>query len=154
MSINKAGEVAAIVSERMARIKIADGFETDIGQKIFRGRRKVSEDQVGTGCVSIIEGTDDVREQLGGRLAEARIKQLYGLVAYLRLRSDEEPNDAAHRALRDMKRVIWAGDATFGGKVRAVSYRGRDMGLRDDGVDIMVAVLEIEVEFVETLITP
>lgn len=155
MSIqNTAGGVAAIITERLGRIRTADGYESDIGRRIFRGRRKVHDEQVDTGCVSVIEGVDKPTDRVGGRLAETMLEQHYGLVAYVPLLADEEPNDAAHRALRDMKRAIFDKDATFNQQVKEVKYIGRDIGAREDGVQIVLAVLEIAVVYVETLITP
>lgn len=151
--VNTAGEVAALVAERVARISVANGYETDIGQKVFRGKRRVADEQIGTGCVDIIEGVDMVDDRVGGRLAQCAISQRYGLVAYLPCDPDA-PNDAAHAAIRDLKRAIFDKDATLGGSVKGVRYMGRDIGARADGASFVIAVVEIAVEYVENLISP
>lgn len=152
---NTAGGVSAIVSERLSQISKANGFETDCGTRIFRGRRKVEKEQVGTtGCILILEGRDIPEQQIGGRLAQVLLLQEYGIVAFVPIEGTEEPNDAAHRALRDMKKAIWKSDATFGQQVKEVRYQARDIGVREDGTNHVEVLLEIGVVFVESLITP
>jgi hypothetical protein len=154
MSINNTAEsVAKLVAARMANIRIANGCETDIGQTVFRGRRKIDDDQVGTGCVSIVEGDDTISQEVGGRVAQVALQQKYGLVAYVPCDPDH-PNDAAHAAIRDLKRAIFAGDATFGQQVRKVVYTGRLIGARADGAAIVQVLVEIGVDYVETLSAP
>ena len=61
--------------------------------------------------------------------------------------------DAAHLLLKDLKRVVFGnGNKTnLGGRVRSVSYEGRDIGPRADGKAIVMAVIFIDVTFAETL---
>lgn len=153
MTLSTAAAIAATLATRAAGITKVAGYETDIGLKVFRGKRKVDDNEVGTGCVSLIEGVDKVAGELGGRVAQVHLNQRYGLVAYIPCDPDN-PNDAAHAAIRDLKRAVFAGNATLDGAVRKVAYRGRDIGPRMDGVAIVVAVVEIAVEYVESLSAP
>lgn len=154
--VNTAGAVAAIIYERMQGITVANGFETNMGLTIFQGRVKVADEQVikAEVCASIIEGIDVPEDQrLLGSAPEVKLEQRYGLVGYS-VCDPDAPNEAAHRMLRDMKRAIWRNDATFDGAVKAVRYRSRDIGPRADGVNIVMALLEFGVVYVENLTKP
>lgn len=146
----KAGDISSALSERLATIKVANGFETDIGLLVMRGTRKVEDDQVP--CCVLIEGADR-SEQGAGRLPVAKVEQEYILGGYAPC-DPGNPNDAAHKVLRDLKRAIFKGDTTLGGRVPRVEYKGRDIGPRTDGVPIVFAMIEISVTYVEDLTNP
>ena len=153
---NTAGGVAAIIYGRILRIKKADGFETDMGLQPFQGKTKVADEQIIEKgfAISVLEGIDVVQEQANrGRMTLVKLEQRYGLVGY-GICDPSTPNVTAHAMLRDMKRVIWDGDSNFGGQVLAVRYLSRDIGPRADGVNIVMALLEIGVEYAEDLSQP
>lgn len=154
-TLHSAEDVGLEISARLRTRTVAQGAETDLGASVFRGRRVIDDDQIP--CTAVIEGQDDVEENDASREAQARIKQDYVLLAYVPC-DPVNPNDAAHKALRDMKRAVFRtdgkADRTLGGKVRRVRYRGRDIGPRGDGAAFVVAALEINVEFTEDLSAP
>lgn len=154
-SLHSAEAIGLELADRLLTRTVAQGAETDLGASVFRGRRVIDDDQIP--CTAIIEGQDEVEENDGSREAQARVKQDYVLLAYVPC-SPLNPNDAAHRALRDMKRAVFStdgkADRTLGGKVKRVRYRGRDIGPRGDGAAFVVAALEINVEYAEDLSAP
>ena len=151
MTYTKAGDIAAELATRMARIRLADGFETDIGRDVKRGRRKLPADDAPP-CVVMFEG-DDTPTDRPGRIPLVLVQQAYVFDAFDKCDPDN-PNDQAHKLIRDMKRVIFAGDATLGATVSKVLYVGRDIGPRPDGVALVQARVMIVVEFVEDLTNP
>jgi hypothetical protein len=146
----KASEVAGAIATRITQIKVVDGYETDIGLRVFRGRRNVDESAVP--CAVLIEGADTPTDR-PGRLPSVGIRQRFVIAAYVPCDANN-PNDAAHAAIRDVKRAIFAGDATLGSKVLRVMYAGRDIGPRADGVPVVFVTVEIDVEYVEDLTNP
>jgi len=66
----------------------------------------------------------------------------------------DNPNVQAHKMIRDIKRVIFAGGRTLGGTVSEVEYLGRDIGPRSDGVAMVQARVTIRVSFAEDLANP
>jgi hypothetical protein len=146
----KSSEISAAIAARIAGIRTAQGSETDIGSRVYRGRRNVDENAVP--CAVVIEGADAITDR-PGKLPTAAISQRYVIAAYVKCDPDN-PNDAAHAAIRDIKRSMFAGDGDFGGRVIKVSYRGRDIGPRADGVPIVFATVEIDVDYVEDLTNP
>ena len=145
-----AQQVADGVAERIALISTANGYETDIGQRLFKGRRAVDESAVP--CSVLIEGNDTPVDR-PGRLPAVSIKQRYVIAAYVAC-DPNNPNVAAHAAIRDIKRAMFNGDGNFGGKVLKVTYQGRDIGPRADGVPVVFVTVEIDVDYVEDLTNP
>ncbi len=154
--INTAAGVAAVIYDRILRITMENGFETDMGRTVFQGKTKVADEQVkdAGSCISVIEGIDTVEDRAArGRNPLVKLEQRYGLVGYS-ICDPNAPNLAAHMMLRDMKKAIWHDGSTFGGTVFAVTYLSRDIGPRADGVNIVMALLEIGVQYAEDLSNP
>lgn len=147
----RAGDVAAELFTRLSTIRLAAGFETDIGRDVKRGRRKMPGDDAPP-CMVMFEG-DDTPTDRPGRIPLVQVQQSYIFDGFDKCDPDN-PNDKAHMIIRDIKRVIFAGDATLGGKVSKVIYMGRDIGPRPDGVALVQARVMIAVEFVEDLTNP
>lgn len=151
MSIyTKSADIAAHLSARLAGITKATGAETDLGVTVFRGRRNVEESHVP--CSVLIEGNDSVTDR-PGRLPAAAITQRYVIAAYVPCDADH-PNDAAHAAVRDIKRAIFTTGTTLEGRALRVLYKGRDIGPRADSRPIVFVTVDIDVEFVEDLTNP
>lgn len=148
--LNKASDIALELTDRLETITVAGGFNTDIGVKVMRGRRRIDDHQVP--CVVIVEGADSITPA-PGRVSTSEIKQRYILVGYSPCDAIN-PNDAGHLVIKDIKTAIFSDGVTLGGKVRRVEYKGRDIGPRGDGVNIVCATVEIEVSFAENLQDP
>lgn len=149
----KSSEVAAEIVARLSTITVANGYETDIGLSIKRGRRKLPiESEVP--CSVLIEGNDNV-DDASGRIQTALVKvtQPY-LIDGFDVCDPDNPNDKAHAMIRDIKRVLFKDGRTFGGKVVEVTYQGKDIGPRADGAAFVQARVAIEVSFAEDLANP
>ncbi|MFA9287997.1 hypothetical protein ACCQ08_24685 [Comamonas sp. SY3] len=153
----RARDVAQHINDLLAGISVANGYETDIGLKVYRGKRRIDDDAVP--CAVLIEGEDNPTSDQGP--ASQKVTQSYVLGGYTTCDPDN-PNDAAHKIIADIKKAIFTvvnpskvdrhrGTHTFGGLVKNVTYRGRDIGPRADSVAIVFAVVHIDVEFVEQL---
>lgn len=151
-TLKSAEDVADEIAARLATCTVALGAETDLGARVYRGRKTIDDSQIP--CSVIIEGDDVPQDQ---RQAQVALAQRYVLFAYLACDPDN-PNTAAHKGLRDLKRAIFRTDGkwhpTWGGKVKNIEYLGRDIGPRADGSGFVVAVIEIGVEYVEDLAAP
>lgn len=145
-TLNRSADVAAEIVARVSDIKIVNGYQTDIGTLVFQGRRNISDNQLP--CAVLIEGTDDVTDQSARNVV--RLKQHYVVGGYVECDPDN-PNVAAHRVLRDIKKALFKDGDRWGGKVQKVTYDGRDIGPRADGEPIVFAVVHFSVEYAETL---
>lgn len=156
--LTRARDVAQHLTNLLAGIRLTNGYETDIGATVYRGKRKIDDDA--PPCAVLIEGEDRPGNTQG--LSSQVVTQAYVLGGYTACDPDN-PNDAAHKIISDIKKAVFtaptnptpaerhAGTLTFGGRVKKVEYKGRDIGPRADGVPIVFAVVHIEVTFVEDL---
>lgn len=153
MSLHRAEEIANEIRARLATCTIAQGAETNLGAVVFGGYRRIDRDQIP--CCVLIEGDDQPDDNTVA--ASISNDQAYAALAYIPC-DTTDPNTAAHRAIRDMKRALFrtAGkwDRSFGGKVKRVTYGGRDIGPRADGDAYVLAIVEFTVKFVEDLANP
>lgn len=147
---HKSSEIAQALYDRMANIRVANGYETDIGAKVFRGRRKIEDDSVP--CGVLIEGNDSVKSR-PGKVPMVELDQGYVLGGYVPCDPDH-PNDAAHALIRDLKKAVFGDGGDLGKQAIKVSYTGRDIGPRPDGVAIVMAIIEINVNYIEDLTNP
>lgn len=148
----KARDIAVAISSAVGEISIANGYNTDIGLSVFRGKMTFSPDEMP--CSVVVEGEDVVLEQ---RFRDVRLKQRYLLESHRRLLEAEigNPNDIAHLMIVDLKRSIFK-DPTLGGIIdkNKIEYAGRNIGVREDGQPFISASIEIDVEFSEDLSNP
>lgn len=148
--ITKSKELGAFLTDVLAQIRVANGYRTDIGARVFRGKLKQDKDQMPYAV--LIEGEDRPADQ---GVAQAVIIQQYAVGAYLACDADN-PNDAAHDAIHDIKRAIFSqgegpGRPRLGNRVKDVRYLGKDIGPRADGEASVFAVVHFECRFTETL---
>ena len=153
----KSSDIAEYLTEVLGTIKVSNGYNTDIGATVYRGRLKHDEDRVPYAV--LIEGEDRPQENDGGRL-DVTLEQDFVLGAYVFCNVDN-PNDAAHDAIADIKKAVFssnlarrpvAGARGANGRVAKLSYRGKDIGPRSDGKNIVFAVVHISVTFAENLL--
>lgn len=156
-TFTRARDIALHLTELLAGITKANGYETDIGANVYRGKRKIDDSHVP--CAVLLEGEDKPGGTQGP--ASQQVTQSYVLGGYAPCNADQ-PNDTAHQIIADIKKAVFtikdatraeeiSGSTTFGGRVKSVTYRGRDIGPRTDGVPIVFAVVHIDVVFVEQL---
>lgn len=142
----KASDIAEYLTTLLAGVTIANGYHTDIGLRVFRGKRSKVEEQIP--CAVLIEGEDHPGESAGRE--SIKIVQDYVVGGYVECDPDN-PNDAAHLVLKDIKKVLFQQGPRMGNRVTNISYSGRDIGPRPDGVAIVFAVVHISITFAETL---
>lgn len=156
-TFTRARDIALHLTELLAGITEANGYETNIGAHVYRGKRKIDDSHVP--CAVLLEGEDKPGGTQGA--ASQQVTQSYVLGGYAPCNADQ-PNDTAHQIIADIKKAVFSiqnptraeeisGSTTFGGRVKSVVYRGRDIGPRTDGVAIVFAVVHIDVVFVEQL---
>lgn len=156
-TITRARDLALHIDGLLKQITKANGYETDIGLKVFRGKRKV--DVSSTPCAVLLEGDDSVGTQQGdgGQV----VTQSYVLGGYAPCDIDN-PNDVAHQIISDLKKAVFRrvdltkvesiqGTTSFGGRVKNVVYAGRNIGPMGDSSAVVFGVIHIDVTFVERL---
>jgi hypothetical protein len=150
--LHSAQAVSMELFARLQEIAVANGFETDIGLRCFRGRTNVDENTIP--CAIVHELDDTQADSAGKRSGYVQIRQSYVLVGYSKCDPDH-PNDTVHAMIRDIKRVVFKGaDRTFEGKVQEIIYRGREIGVRADGDSSIFAGVRLDITYLEDLSSP
>lgn len=148
-------EIATALSARIEAISVANGYMTDIGLRVFRGRREISVDKIP--CVVLIEDDDSAEPQ--GSTKHSRntcdVTAPYVFEAHLYCDPDH-PNDAAHQAIADLKKALFRiDDHDYGGLLSAgLAYRGRTIEPREPGVSAVAVAVRVEASYIESLENP
>jgi hypothetical protein len=144
-----ASDLAAELTTRLSAITVANGYSTDVGLNVYRGKRRLAPEDVP--LVVILEGEDRVD---GRTRHTVKLGQKYSVEAHMVCADPDNPNDTAHLMLADLKKAIFTGDATFDRRVAELNYTGRGIGAREDGTDIVFATVDFELVFSEDLRNP
>ncbi|WP_316150055.1 hypothetical protein [Cupriavidus sp. BIC8F] len=151
--MTKASDIALELYNRLTQITVANGFHTDIGAKVYRGKRALDA-ETDVPCVVLVEGNDTPQDDA---LTAVSISQRYMMEAHTAC-DPNNPNDAAHLLIADMKRAIFTGEPKHGmrlnGKAKGMTYKGRVIGPREDGAETVFAGIHIDVLYVEDLTNP
>lgn len=148
-----ANDIALELSERLEAITTANGYNTDIGARILRGRRRL--DPAAMPCVVIIENPDLVLNRVSkGTLV--KLRHAFVIEGHMECDPDN-PNDAGHLMVADIKRAIFSKavdvhDAQ--NRIVTMEYAGRTIAPREDGMNFAAAGVEINVEYAEDLAAP
>lgn len=145
--MSKASNIAAALAAQLALIATANGFETNIGARVFRGLRKLDPEQH-IPCVVLVEGDDEVKNSHPG---VANLTQTYIIEGHAAC-DPENPNDTAHAIIADIKRTLFAEGVEYG--CREINYAGRAIAPREDGMAIVSASVTVQLSFVEKLAAP
>lgn len=151
--INTIEALAAEVNRRVSLCTIAQGAETDLAERVYEGRRHVSDDMIP--CAAIIEAPDVAQwSQAGTNYHTTQRFVVYAWVPCAAL----HPNIAARAAVRDLKRALFSTngrpDQTWGRSVQLVRYLGKDVGPRADGASFVCVAVEFDVQFAENVANP
>ena len=143
-----ASDIAEEIAARVADISALNGYATNLGARVYRGKRRLDESAIP--CAVIVEDDDTPIDEQRGR---AKIEAHYMIEGHATCDPDN-PNDTAHLIITDLKKAIFSPDAGFGGRVRDLRYLGRNISPRDDGASTVAASIEIALTYVEDLANP
>jgi hypothetical protein len=118
---------------------------------VHRGRRKIDDTMMPCGVV--VEGDAVPGERRGGRSTEYSLRCECAWHAYVAC-DPNDPNVAAHAALKAMKTALWSDGTTMAGHVRDVEFLGTDIAPRVDGAAWVLAVLTFSATLVEDVAKP
>lgn len=144
-----ASDLALELSSRLSTITVANGYLTDIGLSVKRGKRRLSPEDA---PFIVLQEGDDRAE--GRTRRTAKLAQQYTAEAHMVCADPEHPNDTAHLMLADLKRAIFSGDFRFDNRVAELNYIGRAIGAREDGTNLCFASITFELVFSEDLTNP
>lgn len=147
---SKALKITKAIQGALESIQIANGYQTDAGLRISRGRLRISRDEVFP-LISIHEGEEDVIKRVGPSVVQLRLPvTVEGFVE-----SDPvNPLDSAHVLLADIKRSLFPALSEQRGLIINTEYLGRIISPPEDGSSYSSVSVHLAVEWGEELSNP
>jgi hypothetical protein len=150
--MTREAEIELALTTRLQGITTANGYATDAGLRVFRGKRSISEDDVP--CLVIVTGDLEAEPGTQGpQMVKVRPFLPYTVEGHIAC-DPNNPNDAAHQLIGDVKRCLWSQDFRLGGKAIGLYYAGRAIAPRESGVRVVVAAVHLSIMHVEDLKNP
>lgn len=155
--MSKANDIAAAVATRLQGIAVASGFATDAGLYVHRGKLGLDADHLP--AITVIEPEDNIETQrIDDRTAwdgPIDTNVLLPIIIEATGPCDaDDPNVAGHALVADIKRAVFRGDLTWGGRATHTRYIGRTIAPRQDGTSLVTVTVQIHIGCVEDLATP
>jgi hypothetical protein len=146
--------VGTSLSDLLKTVTVANGYKTDIGNRVYRGRLAIDDTRIP--CVIFAE-MDDINKDETSHGTMVLVDQRYTIEAHVECDPDN-PNDAAHDAIEDIKRVMFqhltkVGTA-FSKEIRKLSYTGKSISPRPDGSRYVAGSVTVVASFAEDLRNP
>lgn len=154
--MSKANDIAQRIVERLSDIRTAEGYETDAGLNVFRGRKAVPE----LPAIVLFELEDLVEDQAAdgsGHPAGVAVNAGLLLPFDIQALAACEPAQhmtTGHALVADIKRAVFGGDMRWGGLATHTRYIGRSIEPRTDGDTTVSVLVQIRVGIVEDLARP
>lgn len=135
-----AERIVEVILCRLRGIRIADGFRTDAGLRVFDSVRSVDQNQLP--CIVVFDGAENATNSAGGRSYDNTLQIIVEGRA-------EANKDATGKILRMLKADIKTAVLVDGDEIGAVSYFGTEPTSRQDGDISESALLTFVVAFKE-----
>lgn len=152
--MSKASELAQGITKALEKITKANGYQTDIGLRVYRGRVTTTLSSVP--FVVLKEGKDSVADS---KVTEVVLRQPYIIEGVSACEMDN-PNDVGHQILADIKKALFSGTLEKGSKFRfgtvacELEYKGRFIAQREEGSAVVTTTVVIECKYPEDLTNP
>lgn len=147
--MSKANDIAAVIATRLATIRTSNGYETDAGQTVYRGKRNLSAGN----CITLFEGEEDATRPRGEPYTANAIMHFIaeGVVAC----DPENPDIAGHKLVADIQKAIFSTDHTLSGLLASpIIYTGRVIQPRADGSPLVSAQVRLDATYTITPANP
>lgn len=146
--MSKESRIAAEIANRISAIALANGYTTDIGQRVFMGRRAIDKSSLPCAVIVNEETKGDMLQ--GSRCRVVGVFQIEGHS----ICDPDHPGDMGMKIIADLKRAIFSGDLSFGESVVSAEFVGSGTVPRENGLDVVSSAIKIELAYVENLAAP
>lgn len=135
------------VSSRCLQVKVVNGFHTDAGLYVFRGRTSFNADVDPFPCMSIFAHEDDPIDNTHADRLDLTLNisvEIHSLV------NSNNPLDLSEDLVADVKKaVLLLGNRNMGGLCEDIRYAGRRELVTEDGSNIASVQVHFEVRYPE-----
>lgn len=147
---SKALTVIKTVQSELEKITIANGYSSDAGFRVSRGRLRLSPDEVFP-LLLIHEGDESIEKRVGNNVVQI---QLPIVVEGFDVSDPENPLDAAHDLLADIKRALFPSIQKYSGLIIRCEYDGKSIQPPDDGSSFVSVIVRLNILWGEYLAEP
>jgi len=141
-----ADDIADAWVAKLTTIRIANGYLTDCGTRVYQGKRAIGPEN--TPCAVIFEGDEKIDD--GTRRAFKNTTE-YVVEGFAPCDPDN-PNVVARAIVADIKRALFTGDLTVGTRVVQMKYAGRVIGENVAGTSFVSARVGVHVTYADHMV--
>ena len=149
-----AARIASVLAARLADIKVINGYETDAGLRVYRGRLLSSPEDLGDGPVVTIYPRDAVPTErpIEDALEERVRHELHlSIIGQALPDDDDHPMDTGWALMGDIKRSIFRSISPLieGGEriSEAPEHAGARLAMPEPGERTAVAIVDVTVRY-------
>lgn len=143
--MSTAKEIGTALVANLATITSTNGYKTDMALRVYKGRRTLDDSLIPS---VVLAALPDQVADATNQGTIILVTQRYVMEAHLPC-DPNNPNDAAHDAIEDMKRMIFGREHRV--QIRTRNYIGKANLPRQDGSAYVGASITIECTFKERL---
>lgn len=147
--MSKANDIADAIKTRLQTIRTANGYETDAGQTVYRGKRNLASGN----CITLFEGEEDANRPKGDPYTATAIIHFFieGCIPC----DADHPDIAGHALVADIQKAVFSEDHTLSGLLAApIIYTGRVIQPRQDGAALVTALVRLDATYTLTPANP
>lgn len=156
--MSKTNDIVKQLVERLGAIRRVDGFATDAGLNVSRGRPAVAGGA--EEALDVFELEDQIEKQrVDGSGAsdctavDTDLLLPINIEGYAVVAADQHM-EVGHALVSDIKRAVFGGDMTWGGLATHTHYIGRTIDRRAEGANAVTVLVQIRIGCVEDLANP
>jgi len=155
VSDSSAYQIILAVRNRLAGIDLDSGFNTDMGARLYLGKRQFNESDLDVGPSMQLYMVDDAPED-SDRYVDPMLIQLGFTVAASRWLGDgDNPTQETADLIQDIKSAVLVIDGeTLGGLSMDLGYAGSNIEYPEGGIDSVVVQVNFTALYEETYGAP
>lgn len=140
-------QILSALTTRLGTILIDDGFNTDAGLNVYRGKKSFDwENQDLFPAISVFDPLEEVEAGHEERNDNTLTVHIEGHV----WADPDNPADGAHDLLADIKKaVLLFDDQTLGGLAAGMEYAGAEIEFPDDAGSVISLRLTVKIAYPE-----
>lgn len=154
--ITIAQRIALVLATRLAQIKVVNGYETDAGLRVYRGRVITSSDDLEAGPVVVLypRHNADTETPVEGLETKVRNELRLSVIGQAIPEDADHPLDLGFALMGDIKRALFQTLAPVieaGERIgETPEYAGSRLALPEPGEQTVVAAVDVTVRYFET----
>lgn len=156
MAASSPQQVLEKLVQRLAKVRQCNGFASDAGLHIFKGREDIWGEFETYPCITVLSGEQTTQQQVGHKV------RVFGdfIVVGLTESDPQCPLEAGHALEGDLMRALFpeaaavTGNDRLDGAATNVFYDGGLVAPREDGGRTTAAVINLRVEYTRHLFNP